>query len=445
MRFTVARVLAAALTGGSVFSCAPPAPSSPAVLPGAAPADPCLVSALAEAAGDTLDILVDDSLSPAHAPVPESDAERFAFRQVYGTLLRQDCEGTLRPGLAARWTADPSGGSVTVELGDHRFTDGTRLSARAVLESWDRDPTIQTRQWFAHLEADNGETLVLTPRGPDRSAPLFLAYPELAVARTDSSVSWPHGTGPFAFGGLPDPGAPVRRYLAQPNQAGPVLRFVYAPGADPRDLFAQGADLQVTRDRAMLEYAAGRPDLMLVPLPWDRAYFLVSPGAPLVDIGRDSSARAEFRAALARDAVSGSATGVGPLGKDRWWIPDYCQPGGIGGAAQVRTRIVFPDGDVTARELAERMVALSRGRLALAALDAGALAASLRTGEDAAYIVPVRPRDGPASCLDFPAMPPGAHVEWLIYTRPHLVLRRGVARVTLDIDGVPRILPHGAP
>ena len=79
-----------------VAGCAPGAP--PATV--ASGADPCLIDSDSR---DTLDLFVADLPSAQHAPVPRNDSERLVFRQLYATLLRIDCTGAVRAGLAERW------------------------------------------------------------------------------------------------------------------------------------------------------------------------------------------------------------------------------------------------------------------------------------------------------------------------------------------------------
>lgn len=408
------------------------------------PADACIVSTADRTTRDTVTIVLETALSPRRAPVPSNEAERLAFRQVYETLLRLDCEGRLRPALAHRWRGDSTGRVWIVELGEHRFADGTPVTAQRVIESWARHGLADRRPWLQRVEARDERTLVVTLAAADPSGPLPLADPALAVGLADAETAWPRATASFRFELALAPAGSAEEYLATPSadeDSYPVLRFRVAAGTDPRDLLSAGADLLVTREPLTLEYAARVAELSVIPLPWDRTYLLVSPIAPPLDTGRDSLAQARFRAALARDAVSVSARGAEPPFA---WRTAFACAVGFPGEARPRPRIVYPRGDSTARELAERMVALARVRLALAGLEDDEIAASLRAGADAAFILPF-PRHEPASCRDFPALPAGTTVEALIDTRAHLVLRRRTARVSVDADGMPRILPSGSP
>jgi hypothetical protein len=102
--------------------------------------------------------------------------------------------------------------------------------------------------------------------------------------------------------------------------------------------------------------------------------------------------------------------------------------------------VIYPAGDPTARELAERIVAIAPVRLTAAALAPEALGASLAEAGDVAFVLPFA-RAEAVSCRGLPPLPSGATIEPLVDTRAHLILRRDAPRLTLDADGVPRILP----
>src|SRR5207249_9107298 len=81
------------------------------------------------------------------------------------------------------------------------------------------------------------------------------------------------------------------------------VRFVVAPGGDPRDLLDEGVDLLLTRQSPALDYAATLPQFVSTPLEWQRTHVLLIPGrAPT-----SPALSAEAREALAHDAVRGEA------------------------------------------------------------------------------------------------------------------------------------------
>lgn len=393
--------------------------------------DPCVIESDSR---DTLDVYLEELPSAEHAPVPRTDAERLVFRQLYGTLLRLDCTGAVRADLAERWESDRDAGLWRLELGDHRYVGGEPITAQRVVESLARVGLAEEQPWLARLEAPGPRTLAVTLAEPDTTGPIRLAHPALAIAGPAVRAGgWPESTGAFRLVDASD----SMLILAPVEGEGPVIRFREAPSGDDRDLLQAGAGLLITRDPAAIAYAAGVPALDVVPLPWDRTYALISPMVPPISVPADSAARAHFRASLARDAVRTSARGAEP-------------PFGGGATAACRTdfppgsrpraRVIYEAGDETGRELAERIVAIAPVRLSAAALSREALATSLASARDMAFVLPFS-RAGAVSCRGLPPLPSGTTIEPLIDTRGHLILRRDAPRLTLDADGVPRILP----
>lgn len=393
-------------------------------------ADPCVIDSESR---DTLDVYLAELPSAEHAPVPRNDAERLVFRQLYGTLVRLDCTGAVRPGLAERWTSDDAG-LWRLELGDRRFVGGEPVTAQRVVESLARTGLADEQPWLARLEAPGPRTLAVTLAEPDTTGPIRLAHPALAIAGpARRSGDWPESTGPFRLVDASD----SMVVLAPVEGEGPVLRFREAGRRDGRDLLRAGAGLLATRDPATIAYAARVPALDVVPLPWDMTYALISPTVPPISLPADSAARAHFRAALARDAVRTAARGAEPpYGGEATAACRTDFPSG----ARPRPRVIYEAGDETGRELAERIVAIAPVRLSAAALSRQALAASLAGARDMAFVLPFS-RAGAVSCRGLPPLPSGATIEPLIDTRGHLILRRDAPRLTLDADGVPRFLP----
>ena len=78
-----------------------------------------------------------DRIDPSNAPRPSNASERLLFRQLYETLVRVDCMGRVRPGLAASWRLDGDGRTWIVTLREGaRFSDGTAVTAADVRAGW---------------------------------------------------------------------------------------------------------------------------------------------------------------------------------------------------------------------------------------------------------------------------------------------------------------------
>ena len=393
-----------------------------------------------------------DRVDPSNAPRPSNESERIVFRQLYETLATADCRGQAVPGLAASWRLETDGRTWTVTLReDARFSDGTEVTAADVRAAWTRDangrelrPHVGRLVQSIDVAGDRALTIVLRSHRVD--APMALAHPDLAVAKSVAGSPWPLGT----RGARIDPGG-----LTVVRDTFPSIRFVVAPG-DPRDLLDQGVDLLLTRDPAALGYAATLPQFQSVALAWQRTHVLMTPGR-----ARSSPVLSEEqRQALAADAVRGEARGArAPF----WWdtVPD-CElsPAPRGNKPPPTPRIVYDAGDRAARDLAERLVALGRGSspAATAFLDAlapdrprrafqratglrgAALALARRQGADAGYVVAVdnQPID---ACRDLQVLMEGSRwldpvtVVPLIDTRVRAIVRRGRSGVTTEWDG----------
>ncbi|MBA3521439.1 MAG: hypothetical protein H0T90_02895 [Gemmatimonadales bacterium] len=331
-------------------------------------------------------------------PLP---SERFILRHRFESPIRFDCQWQARPGLATAWSSDSSGRSWTLVL----ERDG--VAAADLVSEWRaRGSALSALRW-AGVEAMvplDRQRLVITLRHPSATVPPVLADTSLA---------------------LPTPG-----------DGEVVLDLASHSGEDPRDALDRGADLVLTDNPAVVEYAANRLDLLTVELPWSRTYLLLIPDGSSIglSIGADSAA---FRAAVARDAVRGAARAAEPP----FWWEDAPRCGRTPDPAVARQRpsgaIVYPLRDRTARELAERIVALSHGVTAKG-LEEADLAMALAAGGERAYVIPI-PRQVLVPCRDLAGWPAGATLIPLIDTRSSLVVRRGVPALTVEWDGSVRL------
>lgn len=402
-----------------------------------------------------------DRVDPRKAPRPSNDSERLLFRQLYETLIRADCHGRPRAGLAASWERDAAGRAWILTLrADARFSDGSPVTAADVLASWGSDGGVPRQPRVSRLVESAmavGERAVsITLRGPRGDAPLALAHADLAVSKPLTGSAWPLGTR-AARVVRSDPGpAGAISTITLARDTLPPLRFVVSPG-DPRDLLDQGVDLLLTRDPAALGYAGTLPQFRSVPLAWQRTHVMLLPGrSHTVPALSDQQ-----RQAIAADAVRGEAEGA--RGPSWWESASDCEssPARVPGPPPTAPRIVYDAADPVARDLAERLVGLSRvpGPEAVGFLDAllpdrprrefqratglsgEALVQARRMGADAGYVMAldsgtVDPcRDLQLLQADVPWLDPGTIVP-MVRTRPRAVVRRGRAGLVAEWDGV---------
>lgn len=469
---------------------------------------------------DTLHVAAPGPLEGRRPPVPGSWAERVAYRHLYATLVEVDCRGRVGPGLASSWEAADGGRRWSFRLrpastaapplrGGGGPGDGRRR-AEVVADAWRRtglpgDGDGPSGADPGGLAVEGEGEHVTVSLGRPLATPGLFAGPRFAVAGDGPPFGLPPGTGshtPATTGPGPGGGGWL---LAPRGEAGPALRIVGhrggagADGPRPRDLLDRGVDLVVTRRPAARRYAASLPEYAVEPLPWDRTYVLLVPGLAREEAAREpgdagggGDDRPRVLRELARDAVRADARASRP---PHWWEAG-CGPGdgaASGGSASgarapasgrpppgSSDRLLYPEGDAAAEDLAARLAALSgpggdaAGAGALApALDAargtasrlrpvgvapGRLDKALRDGGDAGYVLAL-PRRALAPCWSRDGLErrvpwlasEGARPLPLVDTRLHLAVLRDVAGVRLDWDGVPRLTapvapaPEGAP
>src|SRR5262245_38083055 len=351
-------------------------------------------------------VALGEPVNPANAPYPSNDSERLLFRQLYETLVRVDCQGKVRPGLAVSWQMDANKRAWIVALRENaRFSDGRAVTAAAVVAGWTIGSELrpEVRRLVRSIVAVDDRTLEITLFSQGEDAPLALAHTDLAIVRRGTGSLWPLGTRGTSI--APERETPTGlsvlaliRLGADPT---PIVRFLLAPGRDARDLLDDPVDFLLTRDPKVLDYTARLAPFASVPLAWQRTHVLLIPG-------RARTARAlsaEEREALAHDAVRGEArAAAGPF----WW--QSLAECGIAASQQQAPlpsmgRLVYDESDGTARDLADRLVSLARvsGPGTAGILDAilpvgrtyqratgltgEELASAYRRGNDAGYIV----------------------------------------------------------
>jgi hypothetical protein len=361
---------------------------------------------------------VSDSIDFSHDPVPSNDSEQLLFPQYFETLVRLDCMGNPRPGLAKWWSADETGRVWTFVLPDGRFADGSLETAPRVVSNWrEREATVRELGIESVAVLDSNRLVVTLSQRAD-SAPHLFANPALAVSRAPSRLA-------------PDGDILV---VQSDGPAPTAIHFRVEPNSDLRDALDRGADLVVTRDPALVDYVAERAEFATFPLPWSRTYVMIQPaGVQLLDMVRVETQRRS----LARDAVSADARAAEPP----LWLNKLasCPASVASGPTATSSRIVYLRGDEVSRGLAERMVALAGSGTGLraAALEPSEFARLLRTGSERAYVVALSSH-ALASCMSAD-WPDGARTQPLIETRAYAIVRRGAPSLTVDWDGTVRV------
>ena len=408
----------------------PGAPESPA--PAAVPAPAaCIAAGTPGVSADTLDVVLDPV--PRLQVPPLTGADWFVSAHTHEPLVRLDCAGVIRPGLADRWTREADGSVWTFTLrGGATMSDGSPVLASRILEGW-HESLHQEHLRLAGVTAVDapGERVIrLTLADPADSVAAILA-PVLATAARRGT---PSSLGTGAWRAVLSADSTTLTFLepAGPDRVVPVLRVQPRP-ADLRDALDAGVDLVVTSDPVTLAYARTRPSLELVPLPWTRTYVLLS-AAPLAP-----AEGAAFRASLARDAVRQDARAAAP----EWWHPACgARPAPATPRPVAALRIAYPEGDSTGAELAARLVALGAAgpRGSTEPMHPRTLLESVGASPSVAVLAAF-PRTSNRSCLPRPAWLKGWSLTTLIDTRAYLIARRDGPPLEVDGLGSVRLAP----
>jgi hypothetical protein len=373
---------------------------------------------------DTITLAVPEPVDLAPAPIPASADQRLVFRQLFENLVRIDCQGQLQPALASSWRADSTGRSWTFALRDGvRVPYGSSLTAQMVESAWHSRQAALQSAGLESVSALDDTTLLVRMSDVRDSLPQLFA-----------DLLW-------SVGSVNLPGAPSGFRMNIPIGAtGPVLQILAAPTGDLRDALDAGADLVISGDPQVIDYAARHPEFQTFPLPWDRTYALLRHwGSALRVAGSLDSAA---RLSLARDAVQTEAR---PAQSQAWWNNGPCALSvSMKAAVPTATRVVYQTTDPVARQLAERIVALAGDRppLSVMGLDPVRFADALERGNDAGYIVAL-PFRSVAPCRESAEWTRRGYPEPLIDTRSRAIVRRGSPALTVDYDGTLRIVPPG--
>jgi ABC-type transport system substrate-binding protein len=182
-----------------------------------------------------------------------------AIAYVFDGLTRFTPEARVEPALAERWDVSPDGSRYTFHMRPGvQFTDGTPLTARTVISSWQRalDPSLKGGsavplqpirgardvvagkiKTLSGLTAPNDSTLVVQLEEPLGIFPKLLAMPVASVVPPNMSADKPVGSGPWKlvewkhddyllfarnekfWGGAPKADSLRARVIAEPSTA----------------------------------------------------------------------------------------------------------------------------------------------------------------------------------------------------------------------------------
>ena len=389
-----------ALVLAAVWLTAACASRSPAVRPMPAPArSPARCLVLGDSAGPPrpTSLLFDDRADAANTG---QATDRLA-------PLRLDCEGRVAPGLAEAWSRDSTGRFWTFTLRPPRDTAGAvpRWTAATLAATWRADSAAATelrRAGVLSIVPLDERRLVVGFAAPSLQLPLVFADRTLAVGV----------------------GAPVE------------LEVSVATG-DLRDGVDGDADVIVTTDPAVLDYAARHPLLRQAALPWSRRYLLIMPRPVPGLLPSDTSG---FRAALARDAVRADAKAVPEAERLDSTAPclRVAARAALSGVDSLADAVVYSADDATARELAERVVALASGApIQARSLEPAVFGVALTRAAAGAFVVRTRVRTLSA-CSAPRTWPVEAAVVPLIDVRAHAIVRSGTMPLMVEWDGALR-------
>lgn len=446
--------LAAALAGCGGCSGGPaPDPARIAEGPDCPPASPDGVP------GSAFALTVVESVDPSHAPVPHNRAEAVVFRLAYETLVDVDCDGTVVPGLAEHWSANPDSTEWTFRLREgawfaHADVAGRRpVDATAVVAAWRemrqrsrRSGELRPSGWsvvrLRDAEAVDGRHLRIRTSAPVADLLARLSAPEFAVAtRTrepegHQALAWPQGT----RGVIADPRveAAARDFVWWPESKDGELRAAritvrVRPGHDPRDEAGDATDLLLTENLSAAELLRELPEFDVLALPWDCTYVLATPDSSIAAAIRDA-----VRGDLATDVlpVAARAVAAGPL--------TSAAPERSPAAGPPATRLRYAAGDDAARSLAERLSVTTIRGLGVSVVEWPGAVADYHPAEGDAGIVlgvPRRPGETLAEAVAAraPWVAEGAAFAPLVETRASLAVRTGFTGIRTGADGIPRL------
>lgn len=377
---------------------------------------------------DSITVALLDAVRPDLAPWTDDAGERVLIHQLYETLVTIDCLGAVQPGLAASWKKEDGGRQWTFTLREGaQFWDGMPVTAGDVAWIWQKGAPEPVAKYAGidSISVSGDRVLDVYFDQRHRIVPRVLSARAFTVAVLYDDARWPVGSGPYGISasGAGSGSKSTKSFSADPPPGDdrPVIRFLEAERRDARDLLEGVADVVVTDDPAVIDYAASRSRLTTIALPWDRTYVLLatSRAEALRRGGTLSTVSSDFSEDLARDAVRSEARGYQ---RPSWWhslrncvalTPTSASLSPLPRRAYMSSgsqRILYDSDDPIARDLSERIVALASAdpavssqaaeissavpglngdgtRIVAEGVSGDELASSLRSGDDFAYVV----------------------------------------------------------
>lgn len=318
----------------------------------------------------------------------------------------------VRPGLAESWErTDRRAWTLTIG----RDFDGDLITAERIAQLMAAAVQDKRAPGIDSVQAMGERQLRIHFSNPTDSLPPILADAEL-----------------LNYGGLAGERSDV--FVIPARGELPVIELRLALDRDARDALDHGADLMVSRDPALIDYATGQPMFHSFALPWSRTYVLLQPaGVEPLAVARTE----DERRSLAQDAVQVDARGAEPL---TWLSEGTSCPKTGPQSITASTRVAYLQGDAVGRALAERVVALAGtgSRMRALGMEPRAFEAALQTGAELAYIWAL-PRETHNPCRELAGLAGGMQVLPLIDTRARAIVRSGSPPLTVDWDGVVRL------
>ncbi len=434
----------------------------------------CVVATRSDHADSMITMGLAEPIGPANAPLARTMSERMLFRLLYEPLVHVDCGGRVYPALATAWRSDAGHRVWYFTLRDRAaFWDGSAVTPVDVVKSWRARPEAN-----ALVPIDSvtvvGDREVRVGLAVPSPSPIVFAQLALAVTKRQPTSSWPSGTTPFDVTLQDAVGNGVIRIHRRAGNR-PLVEFRATRARDARDFLDQSVDVVVTDQATALNYAATRTSVYTsAPLAWDRTYIVLVPERVRARTGAQPPR--QLLVNIARDAVRTEAQAAAP---PFWWddgpsceMATAPMPSAERGEGR---RIAYDRRDATARDLAERLVALSASspgdaglefmsptwstdatNLQASGVGADEFSESVRRGVEAGYVFPL-PRFVWDRCAALNGLL--SRIPWLtpqpetvrrglahalvplVDVRARAVFRHGRVAAVTDWDGTFRLLP----